>query len=393
MDKEELELIENPDDDLVHGENIFEKSEDQPHTIDYEEKREQLKSLKILKHTWSLSEIYQKVKAGIIKLDPNYQRKEVWNKDTQSQFIESLFIGIIIPPIYLAEIRPKKALDSITYEVVDGKQRLTSIQNFFDNKLNLTSDLQYYADLFGSKDFEYIEQSFPDEVEKMLSSVIDLYVISQNAHPEIKYDVFARLNRGSIKLTQAELRNAIYASNITDEVREEVKKIEEFGTFATAFSPAEKKRFKNINRVFQSLAYIEQFRNENGVVYFEKYNSRPKDMINTVLQKYQNNTAELKITNKDIPKVVKTVYLLKELLNKSDVIKKAEEEKGLSKSTEYTLDALMPFYKVISESNIDDIINKLYSCQDFLNTFEKSLSTTTNVNARVGVVNDVISKL
>lgn len=227
----------------------------------------------------------------------------------------------------------------------------------------------------------------------MLSSVIDLYVISQNAHPEIKYDVFARLNRGSIKLTQAELRNAIYASNITDEVREEVKKIEEFGTFATAFSPAEKKRFKNINRVFQSLAYIEQFRNENGVVYFEKYNSRPKDMINTVLQKYQNNTAELKITNKDIPKVVKTVYLLKELLNKSDVIKKAEEEKGLSKSTEYTLDALMPFYKVISESNIDDIINKLYSCQDFLNTFEKSLSTTTNVNARVGVVNDVISKL
>lgn len=108
MDKEELELIENPDDDLVHGENIFEKSEDQPHTIDYEEKREQLKSLKILKHTWSLSEIYQKVKAGIIKLDPNYQRKEVWNKDTQSQFIESLFIGIIIPPIYLAEIRPKK---------------------------------------------------------------------------------------------------------------------------------------------------------------------------------------------------------------------------------------------------------------------------------------------
>ncbi|KTR61738.1 hypothetical protein RSA42_04940, partial [Exiguobacterium indicum] len=302
---ENPEVYENEynEDDLVHGENAIIKVEDQSNAIDYDGKRKQLESLKILKHTWSLSEIYQKVRAGIIKLDPNYQRKEVWNKDTQSQFIESLFIGIIIPPIYLAEIKPKRALDSITYEVVDGKQRLTSMKNFFDNQLSLTSDLQYYADLFGSKDFEYIENTYPEEVEKMLSSVIDLYVISQNAHPEIKYDVFARLNRGSIKLTQAELRNAIYASSITDEVRTEVIKMEENKEFSNTFSPADKKRFKNINRIFQSLAYI--------------YNSRPKDMINTVLQRYQNNSSDLKVTKEDIPEIVQSVYLLKETLNNS----------------------------------------------------------------------------
>ncbi|KTR56431.1 hypothetical protein RSA42_15895, partial [Exiguobacterium indicum] len=147
------------------------------------------------------------------------------------------------------------------------------------------------------------------------------------------------------------------------------------------------------NRIFQSLAYIEQYKYENGKSYFEKYNSRPKDMINTVLQRYQNNSSDLKVTKEDIPEIVQSVYLLKETLNNSELIKRIEAEKEISRSVEYTLDALMPFYKSISKDNIETIIDLLYNREDFLQTFERSLSTTVNVNNRVGVVNETISKL
>ena len=102
-----------------------------------EEKRALLKKTKIVKQTWSILEIYQKVKNNKLILDPDYQRNEIWKSDKKVAFIESLYMGIIIPPIYVVEIPGDDLLEGASYEVVDGKQRLTTIMKFIGNEFTL----------------------------------------------------------------------------------------------------------------------------------------------------------------------------------------------------------------------------------------------------------------
>ena len=63
-----------------------------------QEKRALLKKTKIVKQTWSILEIYDKIQTSKLVLDPTYQRNVVWKMDKKVSFIESLYMGIIIPP-------------------------------------------------------------------------------------------------------------------------------------------------------------------------------------------------------------------------------------------------------------------------------------------------------
>lgn len=66
---------------------------------------------------------------GELNLQPDYQRRFVWNKKTMSKFVESLLLSIPIPTIFLAEN------SGDTFEVIDGQQRLTTIFAFMKSKL------------------------------------------------------------------------------------------------------------------------------------------------------------------------------------------------------------------------------------------------------------------
>ena len=78
----------------------------------------------------STSDIIRMITEGELILQPDYQRKFVWNEKTQSQFIESLLLSIPIPTIFLAEN------DDDTLEVIDGQQRLTTVYSFYKSILS-----------------------------------------------------------------------------------------------------------------------------------------------------------------------------------------------------------------------------------------------------------------
>lgn len=140
---EDLQLAEN--------ESIDENELDD--TFSSEKKRELLKQTKIVKQTWSIQEIYQKIKGGRLDLSPEYQRNEIWKGDKQTAFIESLFMGIIVPPIYVVEIPGINILEDSIYEVVDGKQRLTAINEFLTNNLRLETKYLEYSSLMSLNNF------------------------------------------------------------------------------------------------------------------------------------------------------------------------------------------------------------------------------------------------
>ncbi|EEC58782.1 hypothetical protein BACPEC_00123 [[Bacteroides] pectinophilus ATCC 43243] len=282
--------VDGREEDLQLAENEYVEDEKNVPN-EFENKRMLLKKTKIVKQTWSILEIFQKIKDKKLILDPNYQRREIWKDDKKTAFIESLYMEIMIPPIYVVEIPGDDLLSENKYEVVDGKQRLTAVLDFINGKLVLAEkSLEYYKDIFGGKNFLEIKEVDSEQTTQMLSSVLDIYVITANSPEFTKYDIFARLNKGAEKLKVNEIRRAIYRSDVTNTIEEFINDRVAQGAdsvlkqqYEKLFTENDIKRFEDYGRFYRSLAFYIQSDLSNSIV--QSYNSRPRDMINMVLQK------------------------------------------------------------------------------------------------------------
>ncbi len=139
-----------------------------------------------------------------MNLQPEYQRRQVWEKKKQSLFIESLLMNLPIPPVFLFEPEYSR------YEVMDGQQRLSSIVAFYSNRLKLTG-LEHWTELNGR-----IYSDLPVKLQRGLDRRRISAVVLQSASPssngeELRRIVFERLNTGGQKLNAQELRNCVYA--------------------------------------------------------------------------------------------------------------------------------------------------------------------------------------
>lgn len=144
-------------------------------------------------------------------MEPKYQRHSVWSTEQQSLLIDSILKNIPIPPIFLRESIDKKG--KTTFEVIDGKQRLTSIFRFIDNEISTAdddNDALHVGELAGLK-ISDLEEG--DTFEEFLSEFWGYplpveYVYTKDDKTVEK--IFDRLNRSGEKLTGQELRNANY---------------------------------------------------------------------------------------------------------------------------------------------------------------------------------------
>lgn len=141
-----------------------------------------------------------------MNLQPEYQRRQVWDRKKQSQFIESLLMNLPIPPVFLYEPEYNR------YEVMDGQQRLSSIVAFYSNRLKLTG-LEHWTELNGR-----FYSDLPVKVQRGLdrrriSAVVLQSASSYKKGDELRRIVFERLNTGGQKLNAQELRNCVFASD------------------------------------------------------------------------------------------------------------------------------------------------------------------------------------
>lgn len=148
------------------------------------------------------------IESGRIKLSIEYQRKYVWDAGKASRLIESLLLNVPIPVCYFAE------LEDGSYEVIDGLQRLTTVQRFLENDLKLTG-LSVLSELNQQK-FEDLAQRDKRRIE---NRTIRCIVITEESNPDIKFDVFERLNTGAASLTAQELRNSVYRGKFNDSLK------------------------------------------------------------------------------------------------------------------------------------------------------------------------------
>jgi hypothetical protein len=130
---------------------------------------------------------------------PEFQRRYVWSDAQASRLIESLIIQCPIPVIYLSQQKDE------SLAVIDGNQRLRSLQRFVNNEFPLAG-LTAYPELDGLA-FYQLDSRFQRHIE---NRTIRCLVILKDTHPQVKFDVFERLNTGAVKLTAQELRHGIY---------------------------------------------------------------------------------------------------------------------------------------------------------------------------------------
>lgn len=157
-------------------------------------------------YDFSISTIYEHLKSGHIYV-PRFQRSYVWNRGQASRLIESLVIQCPIPVLYFDQ-----SLDS-KFSVIDGNQRLTSIRLFLDDEFSLRG-LTAYPELDGT----YFSDLDPRIQRHIHNRTLRCISILPDTHPQIKFDVFERLNTGSVQLTPQELRHGIYHGRLIDTV-------------------------------------------------------------------------------------------------------------------------------------------------------------------------------
>lgn len=338
-----------------------------------EEKRKLLEKTKIVKQTWSILEIYQKVQSGKLILDPNYQRNIIWKSDKKVAFIESLYMGILIPPIYVVEIPGESVLDGASYEVVDGKQRLTTILDFIGNKFLLENkSLEYYKDCFSNKRFSEIQAEFAELTNDMLSSVLDIYVITANSPEFTKYDIFSRLNKGSEPLKVNEIRKAVYQSHVLKKVDEFVHANLKSPVYELVFSKNDIKRYEDFGRFYRSIAFY--VKADPSTDRIAGYNSRPREMINGVLSDFQ--LRKRSIDDNTLSAILNATLQLCLAFRES-----SNMHHLVDVSIYFATKDLSTFKSKIPTILADDIINE---------SLQKSATTTSNVNARFKRIHEII---
>lgn len=147
-------------------------------------------------------------------MNPPYQRRgRLWSDTDKAYLIDSIINGFDVPKLYMADFTwgdsPLNAM-RLPYAIIDGKQRLEAVFDFFDGNISLNDDFVYLADTslkLGGLGYKDLQQNYSEIAEIFDNYNLSIMSVVSNDEKLIN-DLFVRLNR-SKPLTGAEIRNAM----------------------------------------------------------------------------------------------------------------------------------------------------------------------------------------
>lgn len=175
----------------------------------------------------SFGEIMSMYEKNEIIINPEFQRLYRWTDFQKTRFIESIIIGIPIPPIFVAEN------ESGRWELVDGLQRLSTILSFFGILKTMPEKNNWVlgdGDLIRSLD-EYNCSDLPLKIQLNIKrAVCRVEIIKWNSKYDLRFELFNRLNTGGSPLTNQEIRNSLYRE-ISSEFNDFLKELAAYDKF------------------------------------------------------------------------------------------------------------------------------------------------------------------
>lgn len=167
----------------------------------------------------SLGEVINLYKDNELVIDPVFQRLFRWDDQRKTRFVESLLLGIPVPPIFVFQD------ENGVWELIDGLQRISTV-------LQLTGDLtgeraeelgplvlngtRFLPSLDGKR-WNPSDQGTQDDLGSKLQieikrARIRVEILKSESAVSAKYELFQRLNTGGASLSEQEVRNSIAVS-------------------------------------------------------------------------------------------------------------------------------------------------------------------------------------
>jgi hypothetical protein len=154
-----------------------------------------------------------------INTAPEYQRHFIWDEVRESELIESIYLGIPVPSLYMATNQ------DATWEVVDGVQRISTLVHFVGEdrlitKIGKTAPLV----LRGlTKLTSFQGQTFvtlPRALQLQFSlRPVRVTTLNDKSDFSVRYDLFERLNTGGVELHPQEIRNCVFRGPFKDLIK------------------------------------------------------------------------------------------------------------------------------------------------------------------------------
>ncbi len=330
--------------------------------------------------------LVKRMNRGDIKL-PGFQRGFVWSKTEQSRFIESLILGLPVPNIFLA-----KDDNSKTLNIIDGQQRLKTLQRYLSGAFPISNSKNIHEDFRGRYFNSEVAKTTRSKVledadARMLSdSILHSIVIKPDASSDsseygFEYNnaviqIFRRLNTSGKPLQRQEVRSCIFYGSFDDLLHELNKVISWRNLFG-----AEHNRFKDIETILRFFALYENL---------ETYKAPMPSFLDRYMEKNRNmEDSRLLEMRKLFESIANTLFnscgssLFKKrgtfLLSKFDAV-----TVGFAKAIESGV--------VFGENDVLNKVEELLADQIYIDSTEEFINDTGNVIGRVKVAINIFSR-
>lgn len=315
----------------------------------------------------SFGELIDMYESGEI-IKPDMQREFVWDSLKCSRLIESIVIGLPIPPLFLLEIDKNK------YEIIDGFQRLTTVFNYVNG-------YPWQGKTEGKNVSAKLSKKISKELEgKSFSSLDDTYkrIIKRSTIPLIefkqfepnnlssKYFIYERINTGSEKLNPMQIRKSLAHGTFIKELYEFSQSNKEF---LSLFSPNNIKKDQHVEAILRIMAMSD--------CYFNKFVPR-KSGIKDILNEYCEKRRESKIEKIYYEKFTDSINKMAKIFQKdTNIFRRVEKDKNGDYyfSGNINISILEAFIGVLIHSKIEIDEKNIYAnyCEIMFSTLEKSI--------------------
>jgi hypothetical protein len=323
----------------------------------------------------SFGEIMSMYEKEEIIIDPEFQRLFRWDEFKKTRFIESILIGIPIPPIFVAED------ESGRWELVDGLQRISTVFSFFGILKKLPEKNNWImekGDLIPDlKDMACKDLPLKYQLN-IKRATCRIEIAKWNSTFDMRYELFNRLNTGGVVAKDQEIRNCIFRGTSQD-FNEFLKRAAKNPEFLELIKPTKKQ--------------LEELYTEELVLRFcTLYGDREdlSDNISQEMTKYMKTAASDKSIIPDLEaKFERTIKILQPM--GSDIFrgKNAVFSTSLYDCIMLGMAQYIEFYQKQRTDQIIDRINNLKNSESFEKASGSSSASKSRIVKRIQVAEEI----